>query len=74
MRRLLRWRKNKGDADVAGFFDLGHFCEDKDPVRLVGAAATKREDKDLFRFEVSGHGTNHRLFADSHEERATWIS
>lgn len=59
---------------MAGFFDLGHFCQDKDPIRLVGAAATRREDKDVFRFEVAGHGTNHRLFADSREERATWIS
>ena len=85
-RRLLRWKQHKEDAEIAGFFDLGHYCDDEDPVRvrsprpfvpqhaslcvrqrlrtishtlttapaqMIGAEATRREDRDVFRFEIA---------------------
>ena len=97
--RLFRWKRKQDDADVDGFFDLGHFCRDTDPIRvskpvpnavrriactqnaecelsvsflpsthdslqILGEAATTREDKELFSFEISVRYFVHLVVAE----------
>ena len=72
--RLLRWKQDEDEAAELGSFDLGHFCEDREGVRVVGASATQHGERELFCFEIFGPAGSRQLFAASDHARATWIT